>query len=239
MTWPASITMSPRNLAALVASALVVAEPRRGQRGDQSWTDQFEVASDELASTGRNPYFVLEPGYRLVLEEGTTRLIVTVLPETKQVNGVETRVVEERESHGGQLVEVSRNYFAISKRTNSVFYFGEDVDMYKEGRVVSHEGAWRAGRNGARFGLAMPGLALLGSRYYQEIAPKVAMDRARIVSTGGTLETPAGTFSRLLRVEESTPLEPGTVEHKLYAPGIGLVQDGSLKLVRHGMNVVP
>src|SRR3984893_3086434 len=64
----------------------------------------------------------------------------------------------------GQPDEVSRNYYAISKRTNSVSYFGEEVDMYKNGKVVSHEGAWLAGTGGARFGLMMPGLALLRAR---------------------------------------------------------------------------
>jgi hypothetical protein len=87
----------------------------------------------------------------------------TVLNETKTVDGVECRVVEERETKDGKLVEVSRNYFAIGKRTNSVYYFGEDVDIYKDDKVVSHEGAWLAGKNGARFGLMMPGLPLLSS----------------------------------------------------------------------------
>jgi hypothetical protein len=85
----------------------------------------------------------------------------------------------------------------------------------------------------------MPGVPLVGGRYYQELAPKVAMDRARIVGVEGTVATAAGSFARVLRVEESTPLEPGTLELKLYAPGVGLVQDGSLKLVRYGVTVAP
>ena len=83
----------------------------------------------ELVSIGRNPYFILEPGYVMVLRGGNEELTITVLNETKMVDGVETRVIEERETKGGILVEVSRNYFAIHKRTNDVFYFGEDVDM--------------------------------------------------------------------------------------------------------------
>ena len=66
-------------------------------------------------------------------------------------------MVEERETKDGKLVEVSRNYFAISKRTNSVYYFGEDVDEYKDGKVARHGGSWLAGTGGARFGLLMPG----------------------------------------------------------------------------------
>ena len=201
---------------------------------DSAWTDQFAVTPRELRSTGSNPYFILESGYQLVLEDGRGRLTVTVLPQTRVVDGVETRIVEERETSGDTLVEVSRNYFAISERTNAVFYFGEEVDIYRNGVITSHEGGWLAGVGGARFGLMMPGLPLLGSRFYQEIAPGVAMDRARIVALADTLATPAGAFTGVLRVEETTPLEPGVREFKYYAPGVGLIQDGSLKLVRYG-----
>jgi hypothetical protein len=217
----------------LVTLTLSMASAAPWQSGE-SWTDQFTIEPNDLATTGRNPYFVLEPGNQLVLEGESTRLVVTVLNETRAVNGVETRVVEERETKGGTLVEVSRNFFAISRRTNSVFYFGEDVDMYKNGKVVSHEGAWLSGANGARFGLMMPGLPLIGARYYSEIAPRVAMDRVRIVNVGGKLTTPAGSFTDVVRIEETTPLEPGVREYKQFAPGVGLVQDGSLKLVRYG-----
>ena len=156
-------------------------------------------------------------------------------PETRTVDGVETRVVEERETQEGRPVEVSRNFFAISKRTNSVYYFGEEVDIYKDGRVVAHEGAWLSGKSGAKFGLAMPGQPLIGARYYQELAPKVAMDRAEVASLTGSMETPAGKFANVLQTEETTPLEPGDEERKYYAAGVGLIKDGPMKLVRHGV----
>jgi hypothetical protein len=106
--------------------------------------------------------------------------------------------------------------------------------MYKGGKVISHEGSWLAGVKGARFGLMMPGLPLLRARYYQEVAPGLAMDRAEIVGIAGTLATPAGRFTNVLQIEETTPLEPGAKEYKQYAPGVGLLQDGSLKLVKYG-----
>ena len=201
---------------------------------DRSWTAEFGIEEGELSATGRNPYFILEPGYQLVFEGGKERLTITVLDETKTVAGVETRVVEERETKDGKLVEVSRNFFAISKRTNSVFYFGEEVEILKDGKVVGREGEWLAGEKGARFGLIMPGQVLLRARHYQEIAPTVAMDRAEIVSMSVTVKTPAGEFKNCLKVEETTPLEPGEKEYKYYARGIGLLQDGSLKLVGYG-----
>jgi len=198
------------------------------------WTSRFSVESDEFVSVGRNPYFILEPGYTLVLEGGNAQLIITVLNETKQVDGVETRVVEERETKDGQLIEVARNYFAISKRTNDVFYFGEDVDMYRNGKVVNHDGSWLSGVNGGKFGIIMPGRPLLKARYYQEVAPNTAMDRATIVSTSETVQTPAGVFEDCLKIEETSPLISFMTEYKYYAAGIGMVQDGVLRLVKAG-----
>jgi hypothetical protein len=202
------------------------------------WTEKFPVDAGELGPTGRNPYFVLEPGYRCVYEGQEhgkpADLTITVLDETRQIDHVETRVVEERETENGQLVEVSRNFFAISKRTNSVYYFGEEVDIYKNGKIVDHEGAWTSGAGGAKFGLAMPGTVLLGARYYQELAPDKAMDRAEIASLSDVLATPAKRFTDCLKIEETTPLEPGVKEYKRYAAGVGLIQDGPLKLVRSG-----
>lgn len=201
---------------------------------DSGWTDTFVVAVDELGPTGVNPYLSLQPGYQQVLEHGAERLTITVLPETRIIDGVETRVVEERETDGGALREVSRNFLAISARTNAVFYFGEEVDIYRDGAIASHEGAWRAGSAGARFGLLMSGLPLLGSRYYQEVAPGVALDRARIVALADTLTIDGRSYHDVLRIEETTPLERGAREFKYYAPGVGLLRDGELTLVWAG-----
>ena len=200
----------------------------------ETWTTEFPIDKQDVASTGRNPYFILEPGRYLVLSEGDVELTITVLTETKLVDGVQTRVVEERETKAGKPLEISRNYFVISKRTNDVFYFGEDVDIYKGGKVVSHSGTWLSGVNGARLGLFIPGQPSVNARYYQEVAPGVAMDRVEIISLTDTVKAPAGEFKNCLKVKETTPLEAGVTEGKYYAPGIGMVQDGALKLVKSG-----
>ena len=198
----------------------------------ESYTYDFEIAKDEFVSRGRNPYFILEPGFQIVLADDDERLVITVLDETATIDGVETRIVEERESKNNELVEVSRNYFAMSNRTNSVFYFGEEVDIYKNGKIVKHEGEWLSGENGAKYGLMMPGQALIGSKFYQEYAPESTMDRAEIIDLDEDANTPAGSFEDCLKIKETNLLEPGVTEYKLYAPGIGIIQDESLKLVR-------
>jgi hypothetical protein len=216
-----------------------VKDEKKEEKKDGGFTADFAADKGDLGPTGMNPYFPLEPGYQLVLEGGKEQIVITVLNETRRVDGVECRVVEERETKDGKLVEVSRNFFAVSRRTNNVYYFGEDVDIYKDGKVVGHEGAWLSGKDGARFGLMMPGMPLLGARYQQEVAPKVAMDRAEIVSVRDTVKTPAGEFKNCVKTEDTTPLEKGNKEYKQYAPGIGQVTEGDLKLVRYGRVELP
>src|SRR6476659_3063525 len=144
-------------MALLLCSAILfVAMPAAGKES-KSWKDDFDVSSCTWSSTGRNDYFILEPGYKQVLEgkedgEAVT-LVITVTDDTKKIGNIETRVVEERETHNGALEEVSKNYFAICGPANDVYYFGEAVDIYKNGKVDHHEGEWEAESNGARAGL--------------------------------------------------------------------------------------
>jgi hypothetical protein len=201
---------------------------------DPSWQKRFQISECALESTGQNTYFVLEPGYRLVLAGGGGRLAITVLDVTRTVAGVTTRVVEEREWKNDELFEVSRNFFAICPTTGDVFYFGEEVDDIEDGEIVGHSGAWLAGEDGARAGLIMPGDPRPGMRYYQEVAPDVALDRAEIVSLDEAVETPAGSFSNALKTEEGSALDPGEHEFKTYAPGIGLAVEEDLRLAEHG-----
>lgn len=232
--------------AALVQAILLVCA---GLLGGTAWaavqyTTRFPVDECTFSSSGRNLYFSIRPGDRLVLE-GTddgdvVRLQITVLNQTRSITflteegeslTVTTRVVEEREWKNGEIIEVSRNFFARCTQTGDIYYFGEDVDIYEDGVIVSHAGAWRAGKDGARPGIIMPGTFLLGSRYFQERAPGVAMDRAEHLKMGLTLTTPAGTFRDCVEVVETTPLEPGSESIKRYCAELGLVVDNSLKLV--------
>lgn len=239
--------MKMRTLMGIVVLTAILAMPGivlSGYKHKKCFTDPFTDSfmldkCNGFSSTGSNPFFILEPGYQLVLEgtedDEEIKLTITVLDETMDITtdetgAVTTRIVEERETINGELYEVSRNFFAICNRDNSVFYFGEDVDFYENGVIVGHDGAWRAGVNGARAGIMMPGTILLGSRYYQETAPGVAMDRAEILSMKKCVETPAGEFENCLKIKETTPLEPKVKGFKFHAPGVGLIKDGVLEL---------
>jgi hypothetical protein len=213
------------------------------------FTDEFPIEDCRFSSTGGNPYFILSPGRQLVYDneacvadgkcDELVRLQITVLQQTRDVvlvddgvrRTIRTRVVEEREWEDGVLVEVSRNFFAAcgTGPLRDVYYLGENVDVYEyvDGEVhVTHPGQWLAGRNGAEPGIIIPGGAfLLGARYYQEIAPGVALDRAEHSALDLEVATEAGNFDDCVEVVETTPLEPGSESVKVYCPGVGLVVD--------------
>jgi hypothetical protein len=206
----------------------------RGTVADAGWVRDFGLESRTLETSGDSRYCILKPGYQIVLESDDAKVAITVLDETRRVDGVETRVVEEREEERGKVVEVSRNFLAIDTQTGDVFYFGEEVDNYKNGKLTGHSGAWLAGENGAKAGLLIPGRPMVGHKHYQEIAPGKAMDRAEVISVSETFKTPGGTFENCLKTMESSGLNPSERELKRYAPGIGQIQDEDLLLTSYG-----
>jgi uncharacterized membrane protein YkoI len=211
------------------------AEEKTGNEEEESdahatgWQDRFDVNKADLQPTGQNHYMPLQPGSVVVMRHGIDSLTITILRQTRMIDGVECAILEERETKNGQLEEVSRNFFATNSRNNDVYYFGEDVDVYKEGKIVNHESEWHAGEKGARCGLMMPGKPKKGQKFSQELAPKVAMDRVEVVSTDETVKTPAGTIQHCLHLRETTPLE-SDVSDKYYASGIGLIKDDEFEL---------
>src|SRR5258706_1981488 len=137
---------------------------------NESWQETFDVNKSDLSPRGMSQYVILMPRRRAEYQSKDGKMTITVLPETKTVDAVETAVVEERESEGGKLKEVSRNFFAINKKTGDLYYFGEEVDEYKDGQIAGHEGAWMSGQDGAHFGLLLPGHPKPGQKYYAEMA---------------------------------------------------------------------
>lgn len=222
----------------LIATATFATSVSAEVATGDGWQDTFPIDSYTMTPTGENPYWNLTPGRFVVLgsiePDNTELVVISVLHETELVNGIEARVVEEREYEDGQLAEISRNFFATAEETGDVFYFGEDVDYYEGGEVIGHEGEWRAGQDDARPGLYMPKEPIVGMRYYMEVAPQSAMDRAQIFETDATIETPAGTFSDCVIITESSPLEPDDDSFKRYAPGVGMIFDDGLELLKYG-----
>jgi len=222
----------------LLLAATFIAIPAFADAADEEgWLDSFPIETYTMTATGNNRFWSLKPGRYVVLgnigSDGSELVVISVLDETEMVDGVETRVIEEREYEDGELAEISRNFFAMAEETGDVFYFGEDVDYYEDGEVVRHDGEWRAGTDGARPGLYMPDKPVVGMKYHMEVAPNVAMDRAEIFDTDATVETPKGTFDNVLVVTESSPLEPDDESYKRYAPKVGMIFDDGLEVYKH------
>jgi hypothetical protein len=200
-----------------------------------------------FSSTVTNPYFPLPAGQQWVYlgrDQGEwIGLQITVEGEKKLYPGrtsVTTRIVEELEwvdanqngvvDEDEDLIEISRNFFAQTP-AGTVCYFGEEVDIYEDGRVVSHEGAWRADDPGNAPGIFMPADPQVGMTYQQEVAPGVAEDTATIVRRGD-YTVPAGTFGDTITVRDFNPLD-GSRSTKVYARGVGLIADDALSLTRY------
>lgn len=195
-----------------------------------------------------NPYFPLAVDDQWVLtgkEQGENiGLQITVLEATETLyrgkNKVTTRVVRETEwfdtnpngeiDPGEALIESSLNYFAQTE-SGTVCYFGETVDIYEDGEIVSHEGSWRADTRGNAPGIYMPAQPEVGTTFQQEVAPGIAVDTATILAIGD-VTVDAGTFVNALKVRDFNPLD-GSRGIKWYAPDVGIVVDGPLELMSH------
>lgn len=237
----------PGTLVSLVHDGEAMSVVVNGVSGEVSLREEFfeEIQKDDftrafaedkafLGPTGRNAYFVLEPGYQLVFEgteEGEQmRTSWTVLDKTRVIDGVTTRAIEEREYRADGKPYFNLNYYAISAKSGNVYYFGETLES-------TGEMEWESGRNDCHYGLMMPAIPLVGAKYYAEIAPHIAMDRNVVESVTETVATPAGVFRNVIRTLETNPLEPDAADRDWWAPGVGLVQqgpDGEMKLVSYG-----
>ncbi len=173
-----------------------------------------------------NPWFPLLPGtvrtYHAEGAKGPRTVTVTVTDRTRVVAGVTTTVVRDVVTDArGRTVEDTTDWFA-QDRAGNVWYFGEATTAY-DGRRADSEGSWEAGVDGARAGLAMAATPRVGDGYAQERRAGVAEDQAEVLALDERRTVPAGTFDGLLQTEGTTPLEPGLVERKYYARGLGVV----------------
>ena len=177
-----------------------------------------------------NPWFPLDVGHQLILEgeeDGETLTNqVTVLNVTRTIEGVVTRVVEEREFVDGVLSEVTWNYH-VQAPDGSICYYGEDVDVYTD-EGITHEGAWCPGGDNQP-GIFIPADPKPGMEYQNEVAPGIAEDEARIVGSGPTT-VPFGRFEETIRIREFNPLDGGK-DYKVHARGVGIIVDGTLQLI--------
>lgn len=185
------------------------------------------------SASGGNSFFSLDPGRRSRYEgdiDGETEHInVFTTFETKTILGIETRVVRDRAYIDGILVEVADDWYARDTDGN-VWYFGEHVVNYRYDDMgnfigIDHNGSWIADGTTNKPGVIMWTAPVVGDVYFQEFAPGVALDFARVDSLTAVVDIDFGHFVNVLDTGEGNLFDgPGIAEHKLYAPGVGLVQ---------------
>ena len=194
-------------------------------------------AADFVANVD-NPYFPLVPGTVLVYEgrsDGEREVVtIRVTDQTKEILGVVCTVVRDTVEVAGEVHEDTFDWYAQDVDGN-VWYMGEDTKEYEEGKVVSTEGSWEAGVDGALPGIIMPAAPEVGLAYTQEHYAGEAEDKGRVVSLGEHVEVPYGSFDDVVVTEDWTPLEPRILEHKYYAAGVGVVFE---EIVKGGESVL-
>jgi hypothetical protein len=175
-----------------------------------------------------NPFWPMAPGNRWVYtetdEEGNEqRVEVTVLDETKEIVGIQAQVVHDIVTLDGETIEDTLDWYAQDAFGN-LWYLGEDTKEYEDGKVVSTEGSWEAGVDGAMPGVILPADPNVGMAYRQEYYAGQAEDAAEILAVDEHVEVPAGTYEACLKTRDYTPLDPEVEEQKWYARDAGPVQ---------------
>src|SRR4030095_5243169 len=99
-------------------------------------------------------------------------------------------------------------------KDGNVWYFGEDTkELDENGNVISTEGSWEAGVNGAAPGIIMEANPKNGYKYQQEVAADVAEDMAQVIGFEDGVCVRYGCFDNVLVTKEWPPLEHGVVEN--------------------------
>jgi hypothetical protein len=189
--------------------------------------EQIDLDPAEFTSEIDNPWMPFAVGARWVYREtagegGQQKVEVTVLDETREIMGIEARVVHDVVTERGKLVEDTFDWYAQDVDGN-VWYLGEETKEFENGKVATTAGSWEAGVDGAQPGILVPAEPEDGMTYRQEYYAGEAEDAAEVLSPGEKVEVPFGRFDGALMTKEYTPLEPELLEHKFYARGVGMV----------------
>lgn len=192
-----------------------------------------QITPGNFSRNVTNRWFPLRPGRTLVstgTKDGKRALdLFTTTSRTRVIDGVTTRVVEDRLYLDNVLEERTSDYYA-QDRCGNVWYFGEDTaTLDANGTVVSTEGSFHAGVDGAQPGVFMQAHPQVGRRFRQEWSPGQAEDTFRVISRSARVTVPFGAFRLALRTAETTALEPGVLDNKYYVAGIGQVAELSVK----------
>ena len=181
------------------------------------------------AAAVTNSFFPLVRGttyqYRGQTPQGLETTTIEVLPSTRTLNGVAATEVRDRVYLNGVLIEDTHDWYAQDAAGN-VWYLGEAAKDYENGVVVSTEGSWEWGVDGALPGIIMWSnpAAHVGEEYRQEYYKNQAEDWGKVIAVGQAVTVPYGSFSGCITIEDWVGLEPDQPHgRKTYCSQIGQV----------------
>ncbi len=177
----------------------------------------------DFVSAVDNPYFPLKPGtrwsYRGSDKEGTKSTSeVTVPGRTRKVAGITATALVDRSTEDGKLLEVATEWYAQDKDGN-VWYLGEDVKDLEVGETTSS----LVGQDPLQPGVTMLGKPIPGSCHRLSYEKGESADRLNVLSASRRVSVPAGRYTKVVQLKQTTPLEPDLIEYRYYARGVGLV----------------
>ncbi len=190
--------------------------------------EPFAIDPADFTTEIDNEYWPMEPGTRWTYSEtdgdgAELQVVVTITSETREIaNGVTARVVRDTVTEDGVVIEDTFDWFAQDADGN-IWYLGEDTAEFENGEISSTKGAWEAGVDGALPGVAIPANPIVGMKYRQEYYAGEAEDNGEVLSVSETQEVTAGSYDNLLQTYDTSGIDPEALEHKYYAPGVGLV----------------
>ena len=209
----------------------------KGTIGPDSWKDptNFVAVID-------NPWLPFKPGavlrYTGTKDGKRAKDVTTVTSRTEVVAGVTCVVVDDKLWLNGKLEETTLDYY-VQDVAGNVWYFGEDTqELDANGNIVSTEGSWHTGVDGAVPGIFMEAVPVVGHAFQQEYLAGSAEDHFEVLSLTASVTVPAGTYNAALLTKEWTPLEPDVLDHKWYVSGIGEVRELAVKGPKEELSLV-
>jgi hypothetical protein len=207
----------------VVAGVIILAGGFLGVNYFSKYNPNLDSANFTTSIT--NKFFNVKPGkeltYQATTPAGTEKVVITVDKVTKNIGGFDTLVYHDRVYKNDILVEDTTDYLAQEKSTGDVWYFGEEVDNYKDGVILDHHGTFLHGTDGAKAGIWLKSVQEVGDSYRQEYLKGTAEDMNDVIAVDQTVTTKKATYTGCVKLYAWTPLDKDSREYKYNCPEVG------------------
>lgn len=201
-------------------------EPGLSTNNEVETTYNPQIDPQQFTHVIDNKYFSLSKGRELTYQgqtpDGIEKIVISIPGDTKEIMGVTTLLYLDKVWIDGELVEDTIDYLAQDQEGN-VWYFGEEVNNYVDGKLSDHAGSWIAGEDGALPGIWIKSKHTVNDTYKQEYYQGKAEDMRTVVSVMETVKIKLGDYTDCVNMYDWTPLDPEAKENKFYCPELGVM----------------